>query len=171
MPTSNTHKIFSIYECIPRYRSSTSLLLSDREPISDGDVMFSNQSLTRTPNDNQGSLSELALDAAIELEKAAKNEPTDLSSLSELAKSLENDFDDLSLFPIYERALASSAGQTLSTTTDVHRVLKEFSAQLSSRDPDQNEIQKLRDFCIALHGSLLTSRIDSLVSSFRHDER
>jgi hypothetical protein len=134
-------------------------------------MLSSNHSLTQIHNSSQGSLSELALDAAIELEKASKNEPTDLNSLSELAKSLANDFDDLSLFPIYERALASSVEQPLSTASDVHRLLKEFSAQLSSQDTNQTEIQRLRDFCIALHSSLLTSRIDSLVSSFRHEER
>lgn len=121
---------------------------------------------------SHASLGELALDAAIELEKAYNQEPTDLISLSRLAKSLETDWDDLTLFPIYKRALSSSVAQPPTTTSDVYRLLREFSTQMSEPDEHHSEIVKnLRDFCLALHGSLLTLRIDSVASNFRNDER
>jgi hypothetical protein len=136
-----------------------------------GDMLGTNQSPTSVSY-NHSSLGELALDAAIELERAYNQEPTDLGSVSKLAKSLENDLDDLSLFPIYKRALSSSASQPPTTTSDVYKLLREFSAQMTAKEERHSEIvRKLRDFCLALHGSLLTLRIDSVASNARSDER
>ena len=133
-----------------------------------GDMLATDQS-PFSVSYNQASLGELALDAAIELEKAYIQEPTNLASLSRLAKSLETDLDDLTLFPIYKRALSSSVAQPPATTSDVYRLLREFSAQMT--EPHSEIVKNLRDFCLALHGSLLTLRIDSAASNFRNDER
>lgn len=108
-------------------------------------------------------LSDLALDAAIELERFQAQAQGPLQSVGALSKALtERGLKDLALVSVYDRALASGGASGATSKSDLHSRLEKIALQLSSSDTaSSNELELLRDFCVALHDALLTSRVSS----------
>jgi hypothetical protein len=118
-------------------------------------------------------LGDLALDAAIQLEKLNSGRKADLEVLDLFAKKLSGGgpASDLTLLPIYNRALVNAERIQLSTKSDLYARLNEMSKKLSSTSVPSNDIERLRDFCLAVHDALLSMRIDSLVTTRANKER
>jgi hypothetical protein len=109
-------------------------------------------------------LSDLALDAAIELERLRANPKSRLEALETLSKALsERGLDDLALVPVYDRALASSGKAAPSSKSDLYSRLQSIVAKLQSSDTaSADDLSVLRDFCVALHDALLTNRLQTI---------
>jgi hypothetical protein len=105
-------------------------------------------------------LSDLALDAAIELDRYRLKPTGKLDSVGELARALsEGALMDLTLVPVYDKALASGGMAGASSKNDLYSRLNEIATKMQSTESaTQKDIEIIRDFCVALHDALLTSR-------------
>jgi hypothetical protein len=108
-------------------------------------------------------LSDLALNAAIELERFQAIQNGRLDAVEKLSKALsENGLTDLSLVPVYDRALAGDGGAGAISKSDLYTRLQRVASQLQSTETaSARDLGLLRDFCVALHDALLTSRLQS----------
>ena len=109
-------------------------------------------------------LSDLALDAAIELERLRANKSADVHSVAKLANALSDDaLTDLALVPVYDRALTSTGSIGPSSKSDLFSRLQSIAEKMQATDSATPEdIDLIRDFCIALHDALLTVRLQTL---------
>jgi hypothetical protein len=109
-------------------------------------------------------LSDLALNAAIELERFQSSSEGNLEALVALANALsENSFIDLTLVPVYDRALANAGASTVSSKSDLYSKLHAIASKLQSTETaTPADLDLLRDFCVALHDALLTSRLQTV---------
>lgn len=108
-------------------------------------------------------LGDLALNAAIELERFQVSPDTAIDALTKLSEALtERSLTDLALVPVYDRALASSGAAGPESRSDLHSRLRRIAAQMqSSESASKKDLELLRDFCVALHDALLTTRLQS----------
>lgn len=109
-------------------------------------------------------LSDLALNAAIELERFQARLDSDLHSVGELAKALsEGALTNFALVPVYDRALSSGGNRGPSSKSDLYSRLQSIAKKmLSTKTATREEIEIIRDFCVALHDALLTYRLQTL---------
>jgi hypothetical protein len=102
--------------------------------------------------DTSPPLAEIALNAAIELDRNQKG-TTNSEWLTKLSNALN---EDVALFPVYDQALMSSERVKFASKADLYAKLKEISEKLVSKDRSSKDDRIiLRDFCVALHDALL----------------
>ena len=104
------------------------------------------------------SLADVALNTAIELDKNTSDE-TMRFWLTKFSSALqENSPSLLGLLPTFDRALTSSSGKAFTTKDDLFSKLKEIQSHVADakyqKSADDVRVL-LRDFCLALHDSLL----------------
>ncbi len=130
-------------------------------------------------------LSELALDAAIELDRAAHTKivastPGIDRFFRSLREQLDQDrlkvFKDQTLVPVYALALSRSAGDPFVAREDLagllQEVLKKHDAVVVDTDaPAEAQIAFLRDFCLAVHEALILNLMGNRMTAVKHDER
>ena len=124
-------------------------------------------------------LSELALDAAIQVEDVIQHRSRRLDSVKTLMQALLRtvtsesgdviDRFDLALLPIYETALGQASAKPEKVHDFKHRV-SETLARFVEADPSKGDefLAKLRDFCVSVHDQALSQRIDLLKASNQH---
>ncbi|MGO4263973.1 hypothetical protein, partial [Lysobacter sp. TAB13] len=124
-------------------------------------------------------LSELALDAAMQVEDVLRNRSRQLDSVKTLMQALLRtvtstsgdvaDRFDLALLPIYETALGAAVAKPEKVRDFKHRV-SEILANFVEADPSKGDeyLSKLRDFCVSVHDQALSQRIDLLRASQQH---
>jgi hypothetical protein len=108
-------------------------------------------------------LSDLALDAAIELERYSIVGREKFEAVGQLSKLLsQRGLSDLALMPVYDRALASTGAPAAVSKSDLYSRLEDVLSKMNSTaTASVNELELLRDFCVALHEALLTNRPQS----------
>lgn len=108
-------------------------------------------------------LSDLALDAAIALDRHSKHSQAKLDAVGELAEALtESTLNDLALIPVYDKALASGGMAGASSKNDFDARLRAIAAKMQSTESaSPKDIETIRDFCVALHDALLTIRFQA----------
>ncbi len=121
-------------------------------------------------------LSELALDAAIQVEDVIQSRSQKLDSVKILMEALLRTVTvdsgeiaerfDLALLPIYETALGSQQEKPEKVRDFKHRVSETLSAFVEA-DPSKGDsfLANLRDFCVSIHDQALSQRIDLLKAS------
>jgi hypothetical protein len=109
-------------------------------------------------------LSDLALESAIEIEKCQATGKASFVALKQLGQALDASATrDLTLFPVYDRALASSRGNVRPTSkSDLYGRLREITERMNSITSESADLALLRDFCLALHDALLNYRIEHI---------
>lgn len=128
-------------------------------------------------------LSELALDAAIELDRAAHlkaigNAPDVDLFFRSLREQLDQDrqrvFKDQTLVPVYALAFSRSGGEPFVPRENLadllQSVLKKHQA-VESDDSDEAQIAFLRDFCLAVHEALVSNLLGNRSAAVKNDER
>ncbi|MBS7697567.1 MULTISPECIES: hypothetical protein [unclassified Chelatococcus] len=113
-------------------------------------------------------LGDLALESAIEIDRHLQGGAPVFDALESLAQRLgEGKLSaNLTLLPAYDRALSGSRGGFASTKNDFFSRLKEITEKMVEKDDaSPADLELLRDFCLALHDSLLNSRIDRIASN------
>jgi hypothetical protein len=123
------------------------------------DMLFKMADATGSPSAPNTTLSDLALSAAIELERVKAGREGNLTVLRNLGAALsERGLSDLTLVPVYDRALAMGGAGT-SSRNDLFSRLQAIMAKLESASNE--DLDGLRDFCLALHDALLTKKLQS----------
>ena len=109
-------------------------------------------------------LSDLALEAAIELDRYCTSVETNLDAVGELAKALsEGALTDQTLVPVYDKALANGGLARATSRNDLYSRLHAIANKMQSTESaTKKDIELIRDFCVALHDALLTSRFQTL---------
>ena len=130
-------------------------------------------------------LSELALDAAIELDRATRtneigNAPGTERFFQLLREQLDQDshrvFKDQTLVPVYALALSRSADNHFIPRENLSHllngVLEKHDAVGKTGEPVSDApIVFLRDFCLAVHEALVSSLMGNRTSIIKNDER
>lgn len=108
-------------------------------------------------------LSNLALDAAIEIDEFKSTGSGSFAALMQLGKALtESTISDLTMVPMYDLALAAGATRPTSKA-DLYGRLHEIAAKMNEpASESKNDLTTIRDFCLALHDALLNARIENL---------
>jgi hypothetical protein len=109
-------------------------------------------------------LSDLALEAAIEIEKVEAGEKAPFNALERLGQTLDQSTTgDLTLFPVYDRALAGTANFRATSKSDLYGRLRDITERMhSAASGSTTDFSLLREFCLALHDALLNYRIEHL---------
>ncbi|MBS7698793.1 MULTISPECIES: hypothetical protein [unclassified Chelatococcus] len=115
-------------------------------------------------------LSELALDAAIEVENVIRGRAPGLDSVNHLISCLLNTITtgrgpsqhrmDLTYLPIYESALETISGERPDTVEDFAKNVRHVLAEFATPGNETGVLNALRDFCIAVHEEALSQRMD-----------
>lgn len=130
-------------------------------------------------------LSELALDAAIELDRASRSKeigeaPNAQRFFQLIRDQLDQDrhrvFKDQTLVPIYARALSRSVDNHFVPRDDLAHllgtVLKKHETVDAPNDAEaETSIAFLRDFCLAVHEALVSSLMGHRIATIKNDER
>jgi hypothetical protein len=108
-------------------------------------------------------LSDLALDAAIALERFSASSKGSLEPVTELARALSKGaLSDLALVPVYDKALTSGGLVAIRSKNDLYARLREIATKMETTESaSDKDMELIRDFCIALHSALLTSRFQT----------
>lgn len=134
-------------------------------------MMLDNRPMTRSK------LSELALDAAIELETTPDESPhpTLKEFLKEVAAQISDvngvsSLKDETLFPVYSFALRNSVIDAPHTRRDLISLLRDtLNVHIGADSIDDKE--KLRGFCLAVHEALITDLLERRIATVKRDDR
>ena len=121
-------------------------------------------------------LSSLALDAAVEVEKILSAESTRTDSVHKLAKALrktpglENNAETFkslaspTTLNVFSRAVSAYSGKQMQTVNELVEKLNELLGLLEKPDKDTNReaLQNAQGFCLALHRELLLRRTSEI---------
>ena len=125
-------------------------------------------------------VSELAMDAAIELEriKSAKSGNIDvidnfLSALREQWQPNSNKsiLKDRTLYPVYSFALSKSGDCDFTPVDDIGNKINLILSEKLDRGSDTSKIDYLRNFCLAVHEALITDLMGQRISAKKNDDR
>lgn len=130
-------------------------------------------------------LSELALDAAIELDRASREKriidaPGAERFFNLLREQMDQDrhrvFKDQTLVPVYALALSHSAGARFVLRDNLSELLEkvlEKHENVSEPNADSLEARMafLRDFCLAVHEAIVSGLMGHRVATVKNDER
>src|SRR5437879_855355 len=126
-------------------------------------------------------LRELALDAAIEVQRFKIGAIDNLTDSSEFLSEVRRGFlkkdaplsEHLSLLPIYQKALIPAAGKEVTSRTELikllNRLVNEIEADLVAKKKDA--IDRFIKFCVAFHAALMTHVGDDKYSIDIPDKR
>jgi len=111
-------------------------------------------------------LRELALDAAIEVQRFKVGKTDNLIDSVEFLREVRRGFlkqdaatsEHLSLLPIYQKALIPTAGRELRSRTELmgllNRLVNEIENDLKTKRKDT--VDRFINFCVAFHAALMT---------------
>ena len=133
---------------------------------------------TRSAPMSAAQIGDLALDAAIEIDRFIAKEIVDLGSARFLLESLAHSLHtgaldgsgsskiELSFLPIYEQAVALQGEVPETVDAFSTRVLNVFEGfRAAEHHRDETLLPGLRDFCLAVHEQVLSERLDVIAAT------
>lgn len=125
-------------------------------------------------------LSELALEAAIQVEDVINHRSARLDRVKALMSGLLETLPvsaagsqtrfDLALLPIYESAFQEGEGRP-DKVADFTREVGQILTNFVEADPSKGDdfLRRLRDFCVSVHDQALSQRLDAIKINNRND--
>jgi hypothetical protein len=130
------------------------------------------------PEFSRETLMDLALRAAVEVERMVKGLSSDRKVVTDLIEAISMPssstgagvgplyLEDPRVVTTYGRVVQSIEGRAMSTVQDVRDWLSAFIDQYQRESGEQLTLSKLRDFCLALHRELRQDIINDLPEPF-----
>lgn len=125
-------------------------------------------------------MSDLAMDAAIELQKIKSSNDGDFDVINRFLVALKDQWVPKnensilkyqSLYPVYAYALSKSGDTSFVNTSDLGTKISEIISPEIENSSDDARIEYLRDFCLAVHEALLSELTNQRLASEHTDER
>lgn len=111
------------------------------------------RTMTTAQYGNSPSIAEVALQAAIELDRLQTQPDLDTVWLDKLATTLRD--GSITMLPLYDRALMSVAGERPANKRDLFAKLLAVADDMTTAESGDVNVNRLRDFCLALHEAVL----------------
>jgi hypothetical protein len=131
-------------------------------------------------NPTKSQLSELALDAAIELDLIANKGKGNANIVESFIVLLKEQlgsaqegslFKDQTLYPVYSFALSKTSGEAYTPKETMGNVLIDVINKYHDRDGDVSKLDYLKTFCLSVHEALISDLMGRRISSVKQDDR
>jgi CRISPR/Cas system CSM-associated protein Csm2 small subunit len=125
-------------------------------------------------------LSEMALTAAMELEKMRKSTAAETSEInafleavkSHISNTSENSvIKDSTFYPAYSYALSKSNNDNFTPREEFIEILKQTLNTDFDSDDEIESIESVQNFCLAVHEALISELMGRRIINVKHDDR
>ncbi|MDQ6436144.1 hypothetical protein RB623_18965 [Mesorhizobium sp. LHD-90] len=140
--------------------------------------------LPSTSSMTKSRLSELALEAAIQLDQVTQSRSAATVSIDRFFQAVREQLDqdehkvvkDQTLVPVYAFALSQGGTDSYTPRATLSGLLQDVLQNYESVDnaaerPTDQQLAFLRDFCLAVHEALIANLMGSRIAAVRRDER